>query len=115
MTPKYLSEKVKLYSLAKQLCGEFARASHHCRENLVTLEQYWGLRMGDDQKKIAFHPTDRANMTAALYQTLYLFAPAFSLLTQETAETLEDIKKPGALYSLAFFPAFDLYDIGFLD
>lgn len=95
VTPKYDEERVKLRQLAESLCAEFARSSHHYRENLITLEQYWGLRNGDDGKKIAFHPQDSAIMVPALYQTLAVIAPVISISLEEVADMLADIKKPG--------------------
>ena len=95
ITPQYQTEREKLYLAAQKLCTEFARASHHCRENLITLEQYWGVRLDKENKKIEFHPTDKANMTASLYQTLFLLIPAVSVLTEETADMMEDFRKAG--------------------
>lgn len=95
VTPKYDAEREKLYSLAIKLCKEFACASHYVRENLITLEQYWGFRMGDDKKKIVFHPMDLATMVPALYQTVFLITPAIALTAEEAGDMMKDMKKPG--------------------
>lgn len=95
ITPKYNTEREKLYHLAEKLIGEFARSSRHVRENLITLEQYWGLRMGDDGQKIEFQQMDKNVMTAALYQTVYLLTPAIAVLWGDVPAMLEGVKKPG--------------------
>lgn len=95
VTPKYNAEREKLFLLASKLCREFVRSSHGMRENLITLEQYFGLRMGDDKKKIDFEALDMASLVPALYQTLLLLTPVVGMTADEAGEALKDVKKPG--------------------
>ena len=95
ITPEYNAEREKLFRLAEKMCEEFVRGSHHFREDLITLEQYLGLRMGDDGKRISFHPMDMASMVPGLYQVLSLFTPVIAMTTDEAGSAFKDIRKPG--------------------
>ena len=51
-----------------RLIKVFVLSSSHCRDNFNTLSQYWGLKMGDDNKKIKFHERDKEKFVPALFQ-----------------------------------------------
>ena len=96
-TQHYNREREKLFFLAMRLNKEFVLCSNHCRDNFKTLGQYWGLRMGDDGKKVEFSQTDKEQMVPALLQTLFLFVPVISTTFASVGSFLRDVKRPGVI------------------
>ncbi|MBE5838111.1 DEAD/DEAH box helicase [Butyrivibrio sp.] len=100
LTEQYNREREKLFALAMRLNKEFVLSSNHCRDNFKTLGHYWGVRMGDDGKKIDFAPQDKDNFVPAVLQTLFLFVPVISTTFASVGNFLRDVKKPGMLGTL---------------
>jgi hypothetical protein len=99
-TQKYNREREKLFYYAMRLNKEFVLSSNHCRDNLRTLSQYWGLGLGDEKEKIIFHKQDRKAFVAALYQTLFLLVPVLSSTFASIGTFLKDVKKGGVIGTL---------------
>ena len=96
-TQRYNREREKLFYYAMRLNKEFVLSSSHCRDNFNTLSQYWGLKMGDDNKKIKFHERDKEKFVPALFQTLFLLVPVLSSTFASVGTLMKDVKKPGSI------------------
>ncbi len=99
-TQRYNREREKLFALAIRLNKEFVLSTNHCKDNLVTLAQYWGLELGDDKEEIKFHKDDKQEMVASLYQTLFLYVPVISSTFASIGSLLRDVKEPGVIGTL---------------
>ena len=99
-TDRYNVEREKLFSCAMRLNKEFVLSSKHCRDNFITLAQYWGLKPDENNERIAFHKEDREAFAPALYQTLFLLVPVLSSTFASIGSFMKDIKKKGALGTL---------------
>ena len=85
---------------ALQLTKEFILNSRCCRDNFITLSQYWGLEMGEENDQIHFHKEDREQMAGALYQTLFLLVPVISSTFASVGTLFQDIKMQGTIGTL---------------
>ena len=83
-----------------KLNKEFVLSSKRCRENLITLAQYWGMKPGENNERIVFAKEDREAFAAALYQTLFLLVPVLSSTFASMGTFLRDVKEPGVLGTL---------------
>ncbi len=99
-TQRYNREREKLFGYAMRLNKEFVISSNRCRDNLVTLSHYWGLRQGDEGERINFHEEDKENMLPALFQTLFLLVPVISSTFASVGSLLRDIRKTGVIGTL---------------
>lgn len=99
-TDYYNREREKLIYHALQLTKEFILNSRSCRDNFVTLGQYWGLRMNEDKERVLFHREDRERIAGALYETLFLLVPVISSTFASVRALLRDIKSPGTIGTL---------------
>ena len=99
-TDRYNVEREKLFFCAMRLNKEFVLSSKHCRDNFITLAQYWGLKPDENNERIAFHKEDREAFAPALYQTLFLLVPVLSSTFASIGSFMKDIKKKGALGTL---------------
>lgn len=99
-TDYYNREREKLLYDALQLTREFILNSKYCRDNFITLGQYWGLGTNEDKKRVVFSPKDKENMTGALYQTLFLLVPVISSTFASVGSLLRDIKTSGVIGTL---------------
>ncbi|SFO38953.1 Superfamily I DNA and/or RNA helicase [Pseudobutyrivibrio sp. JW11] len=100
LTEQYNREREKLFALAMKLNKEFVLSSNHCRDNFKTLGHYWGVRMGDDGKKIDFVQSDKDNFVPAVLQTLFLFVPVVSTTFASVGNFLRDVKRPSVIGTL---------------
>lgn len=96
-TQRYNREREKLFGYAMRMNKEFVISSNHCRDNFVTLAQYWGLRLGDENERIVFHKEDREKMVSALFQTLFLLVPVISSTFASVGSLLKDVKESGKI------------------
>ncbi|MDE7332828.1 MAG: hypothetical protein K2O16_11470 [Lachnospiraceae bacterium] len=96
-TQRYNREREKLFGYAMRLNKEFVAASNHCRDNFITLSQYWGLRPGDENERIVFHKEDKENMVPALFQTLFLLVPVISSTFASMGNLLKDVRRTGTV------------------
>ena len=96
-TQRYNREREKLFGYAMRLNKEFVVSSNRCRDNFVTLSQYWGLRPGDENERIVFHREDKENMVPALFQTLFLLVPVISSTFASVGNLLKDVTQTGAI------------------
>ncbi len=96
-TQRYNREREKLFAYAMRLNKEFVLSSNHCRDNFTTLAQYWGLKAGDDNKKINFNHIDVENMVTSLFQTLFLLTPVVSSTFASVGSLFKDVKESGAI------------------
>lgn len=96
-TEIYNREREKLLYEALQLNRDFVLSSKACRCNLHLLAMYWGLEQGEDHDRITFHPEDRRNMAAALYQTLFLLVPVISSTFASVGTLFRDVSEQGSL------------------
>lgn len=99
-TERYNREREKLFYLAMKLNKEFVLASKRCRDNLITLSQYWGLKNNENNERISFAKEDREAFAAALYQTLFLLVPVLSSTFASMGTFLRDMKEPQSLGTL---------------
>lgn len=99
-TDYYNREREKLLYAALQLTKEFILNSRCCRDNFITLSQYWGLEMGEENEQIHFHKEDREQMAGALYQTLFLLVPVISSTFASVGTLFQDIKMQGTIGTL---------------
>lgn len=99
-TDYYNREREKLLYAALQLTKEFILNSRCCRDNFITLSQYWGLEMGEENDQIHFHKEDREQMAGALYQTLFLLVPVISSTFASVGTLFQDIKMQGTIGTL---------------
>lgn len=99
-TERYNREREKLFYYAMKLNKEFVLSSKRCRDNLITLAQYWGLKPDENNEKIIFAKQDREAFAPALYQTLFLLVPVLSSTFASMGRLLGDIKESGALGTL---------------
>ena len=99
-TDYYNRERGKLLYAALQLTKEFILNSRCCRDNFITLSQYWGLEMGEENEQIHFHKEDREQMAGALYQTLFLLVPVISSTFASVGTLFQDIKMQGTIGTL---------------
>ncbi len=90
-TAEYNRERERLFYWALRLQEAFFLASKSCRENIINLELYWGLKMGDDGKKVIFHSEDVENAVGKLYQTLFLLVPVISTTFAATGRFFKDL------------------------
>ena len=86
-----------MFCQAMKLNKEFVLSSKRCRENLITLAQYWGMKPGENNERIVFAKEDREAFAAALYQTLFLLVPVLSSTFASMGTFLRDVKEPGVL------------------
>ena len=89
-----------MFCQAMKLNKEFVLSSKRCRENLITLAQYWGMKQGENNERIVFAKEDREAFAAALYQTLFLLVPVLSSTFASMGTFLRDVKEPGVLGTL---------------
>lgn len=94
---RYNGEREKLFAYAMRLNKEFVISSNHCRDNLITLGHYWGLRPGDEKERILFHKEDKERMVPALFQTLFLLVPVISSTFASVGNLLRDAKETGVV------------------
>ncbi len=99
-TERYNREREKLFYRAMKLNKEFVLSSKRCRDNLITLSQYWGMKPDENNERITFDRKDREAFAPALYQTLFLLVPVLSSTFASIGTFLKDIKEPGALGTL---------------
>lgn len=99
-TDYYNREREKLLYAALQLTKEFILNSRCCRDNFITLSQYWGLEMGEENEQIHFHKEDREQMAGALYQTMFLLVPVISSTFASVGTLFQDIKMQGTIGTL---------------
>lgn len=99
-TERYNREREKLFYCAMKLNKEFVLASKRCRDNLITLAQYWGMKPDENNERISFAKQDKEAFAAALYQTLFLLVPVLSSTFASIGTFLRDIKEPRALGTL---------------
>lgn len=99
-TEFYNREREKLLYEALRLTREFILNSRCCRDNFVTLSQYWGLAGDEEQKKVQFSREDKEAMAGALYQTLFLLVPVISSTFASVGSLFKDVKTPGVLGTL---------------
>lgn len=99
-TDYYNREREKLLYAALQLTKEFILNSRCCRDNFITLSQYWGLEMGEENDQIHFHKEDREQMAGALYQTLFLLVPVISSTFASVGTLFQNIKMQGTIGTL---------------
>lgn len=99
-TDYYNREREKLMYYALQLTREFILNSRCCRDNFVSLGQYWGLRVNEDKERVMFGKKDKEQMVGALYQTLFLLVPVISSTFASIGTLLRDIKNPGTIGTL---------------
>lgn len=99
-TQRYNREREKLFAYAMRMNKEFVVSSNHCRDNFITLAQYWGLRQGDAGERIVFHEEDKENMLSALFQTLFLLVPVISSTFASVGSLLRDVKQSGLIGTL---------------
>ncbi len=99
-TKHYNREREGLFYCALQLNREFILSSNYFRDNLITLSQYWGLREGDENERIRFHPKDALEFVPALYQSLFLLVPVLSTTFASVGRLFEDIRRPGVVGTL---------------
>ncbi|MBR1642209.1 MAG: ATP-binding protein [Butyrivibrio sp.] len=100
LTEQYNREREKLFAFAMKLNKEFVLSSNCCRYNFKTLGHYWGVRMGDDEKKINFAQKDKDNFVPAVLQTLFLFVPVVSTTFASVGNFLRDVKKSSVIGTL---------------
>lgn len=99
-TDSFDREREKLLYYSLQLNREFILSSKPCRDNFITLCQYWGFRKGDGNKKIKFDKEDKEAMVGSLFQTLSLLIPVISTTFASVQTFLEDVKQPGIIGTL---------------
>ena len=99
-TQEYNREREKLFLYAMLLHKEFVLSSKACRNNFITLSQYWGFRKGDDDEQIRFHSEDKERMVPALLQTLFLMVPVISTTFASVGMFLKDVRKPDVIGTL---------------
>ncbi len=94
---RYNREREKLFAFAMQLNKDFVLSSKACRDNLVTLSHYWGVRAGDDKEKIVFAREDISDMLPSLYQTLFLLVPVISSTFASVGSLFKDVRESGLI------------------
>ena len=94
---RYNREREKLFAYAMEMNKDFVLSSRACRDNLVTLSHYWGVRPGDDKQKITFDMEDISAMLPSLFQTLFLLVPVISSTFASVGSLFKDIKKSGII------------------
>lgn len=99
-TQRYNREREKLFAYAMRMNKEFVVSSNHCRDNFITLAQYWGLRQGSENERIIFHEEDKEKMLPALFQTLFLLVPVISSTFASVGSLLRDVKQAGVVGTL---------------
>ena len=99
-TDRYNVEREKLFYCAMGLNKEFILSSKHCRDNFITLAQYWGMKPDENNERITFHKEDREAFAPALYQTLFLLVPVLSSTFASIGSFMRDIRGKGALGTL---------------
>lgn len=95
-TERYDREREKLFAYAIRLNKEFVLSSDNCKHNLMTLGNYWGVKL-EDKKKILFHIEDKEKMVPALYQTLFLIVPVISTTFAALGTMFKDVKQPNVI------------------
>lgn len=96
-SPRYNREREKLFAYAMEMNKDFVLSSRACRDNLVTLSHYWGVRPGDDKQKITFAMEDVSAMLPSLFQTLFLLVPVISSTFASVGSLFKDIKESGII------------------
>ena len=94
---RYNREREKLFAYAMEMNKDFVLSSKACRDNLITLSQYWGVRAGDDKQKITFAMEDVSSMLPSLFQTLFLLIPVISSTFASVGSLFKDIKETGII------------------
>lgn len=94
---RYNREREKLFACAMEMNKDFVLSSRECRDNLVTLSHYWGVRPGDDNQKITFAMEDVSAMLPSLYQTLFLLVPVISSTFASVGALFKDVKESGVI------------------
>lgn len=97
LSQRYNREREKLFAYAMVMNKNFVLSSKACRDNLITLSHYWGVRLGDDKKKIEFSIKDIEKMVPSLFQTLFLLVPVISSTFASVGILFKDIKHPGLI------------------
>lgn len=94
---RYNREREKLFAYAMEMNKDFVLSSRACRDNLVTLSHYWGVRSGDDKQKISFAKEDVSSMLPSLFHTLFLLVPVISSTFASVGSFFKDIKESGII------------------
>ena len=94
---RYNREREKLFAYAMEMNKDFVLSSRACRDNLVTLSHYWGVRPGDDKQKITFAMEDVSAMLPSLFQTLFLLVPVISSTFASVGSLFKDVKESGII------------------
>lgn len=91
VTSEYNREREKLFYYAMNLQKCFLLASSCCKYNLITLAQYWKLKMGSDKKLVRFDEEEIKVIAPALFQTLFLMVPVISSTFASIGRLFKDV------------------------
>jgi len=91
VTAEYNREREKLFYYAMNLQKCFLLASSYCKYNLITLAQYWKLKMGSDKKLVRFDEDEIKEIAPALFQTLFLMVPVISSTFASIGRLFKDV------------------------
>lgn len=102
---EYDREREKLFYRALQLNKYFVLSSKRCRNNLITLSQYWGFRKAKVEEnapaqRVSFDSRDAKACVPALFQTLLLLVPVISSTFASIGMMFKDVNKPNVIGNL---------------